>query len=568
MLHRSMWKSFLILSILIILLVYATFGLGIAGVYRVMQNNMRAYLLSTHQQTAANIDAHLQEIESIGLSLGYSPSIQRYLLCEDPVERLHLFSDVRALFSNLYYMDHAISCFSIYDSNGEFLTANGMNYAGITMLDSVSAAGSARYATEYPANNYIGKAYAAYTLTLPVYEQFNSLKTTQQIGSIVLTVETTFIEAQLEAAGLSLSGNGAILLRDAGGKLLASSRPNADSAALEEVCSSTFSAVNWVLTTSSRRGALTGELESIWRITLLTALLIGSLLLFFLWMFSRRFIRPIRDVSRFMHSVSHHPGAQQYASPPQQFEELHAMSGAMNGMIAALDLKKEGMLLQEKRVYEAELAKDQLEILAYRSQINPHFLYNTLECISGMAMMYRADDIADISQRLSNMFRYAVKGDDFVTVEEEIAHMREYAAIIGYRFMGRISIRFDVAPDAMGIMIPRLVLQPILENSVFHGLERKSGQGAITVNVTVEDGMLVMRVSDDGLGIGEDQLAALRMRLNEAASLTEHSEPDRHGIGLWNIARRLYLFYQDAGTLRVLSAPGQGTNVEIRLPIR
>lgn len=566
MLHRSMWKAFLILGCVIILLVYSTFGFGIVSVYKVMQKNMQSYLLSTHQQVSENIAAHLLEIENIGISVSYSPSVQRFLLCDDPVEQLHLFTDVQAVFSNLYYMDHAISCFSIYGKDGRLLAANGLSHAGITMLDAIEPDSNLRYDTEYPANAYIGKSYPAYTLTLPVLERRNDLLSGNQIGTIVLTIEVTFIEKQLLAA--DLSDEGAITLADQNGKVIASSKTEADPALLNEAYSSFFDTPGWTLTTSYRSGMLTKEMESIWRTTLLTAVFIGLLLLFFLWMIYRHFLRPITDVSRFMRSVSAHPSAKQYSSPPKQFDELHAMTNAMNSMIKALDQKTEELLLQEKKVYEAELAKDQLEILAYRSQINPHFLYNTLECISGMAMMHHADEIAKISQSLSNMFRYAIKGSDFVTVEEELAHMQEYATIIHYRFMGRISIHLSVSDDALKIMIPRLVLQPILENSVFHGLERKPGKGDIFVDVTTARDTLVMCVSDNGIGLQEEQLKALQQRLDQAVRLSEESTPDRHGIGLWNIARRLYLFYQEAGTLTVESSPGQGTIVKIHLPIK
>lgn len=567
MFRTSMKKTFIIICCIVALMVSLTFGTYILTVHQVMQESVDSYLEVTHQQVANNIEAYLEEVESIGLSMCYSPSVQHYLLSDDPVERVRLFSDVQAVFSNLYYMDHAITCFSIYDKDGHFLTANGASPAGITIQDQITPVSGPTYATEYPGNSYIGKSYAAYILTLPVLQQVDSTTTKNYIGSIVLTVDTAFIHNQMDL--VSFTHGSMVTLTDSSGRLIASSHVQTEDAAdMSIFTQNQFNNVDWRLTTYYVDGTLTEEMQPIWRTTLLTALCILGALTFFLWMILHRFLQPITHIKQFMEDVSHHPGTQQYDVLPIQFDELRSMIESMNRMLNALEQKKEELLLQEKRTFEAELAKDRLEILAYRSQINPHFLYNTLECISGMAMMYNANEIMEISQSLSNMFRYAIKGKDFVTVEEELQHMREYATIIRYRFMGRIDIQFSVTESALHIMIPRLVLQPLLENSVFHGLEHKMGKGQIIVNVFMQDSTLIMRVQDNGIGMELPQLKEIRYRVDYVAGHLDQDEQDRRGIGLKNIARRLYLFYQHNGRLLFESIPGQGTTVEIQLPAK
>ena len=562
-----MKKTFIIICCIVTLVVILTFGTYILIVHQLMQENMDSYLSVTHQQVANNIDAYLEEVENIGLSMCYSPSVQHYLLSNDPVERIRLFADVQAVFSNLYYMDHAITCFSIYDKDGRFLTANGARASGITIQDQIAPSSGPTYATEYPGNAYIGKSYAAYILTLPVLQQVDDTSTKNYIGSIVLTVDVAFIHNQMNL--VSFTQGSMVTLTDSNGQMIASSQVQAmDTADMSIFTQTQFDNVDWLLTTYYVAGTLTEDMQPIWRTTLLTALFILGALMFFLWMILYRFLRPITHIQQFMEHVSRHPGAQQYDALPIEFEELRSMVESMNRMLNALEQKKEELLLQEKRTFETELAKDRLEILAYRSQINPHFLYNTLECISGMAMMYNANEIMEISQSLSNMFRYAIKGKDFVTVEEELQHMREYATIIRYRFMERIDIQFSVSESALPILIPRLILQPLLENSVFHGLEHKLGKGRIIVNVFLQDSTLIMRVQDDGVGMELPQLKEIRYNLDYVAGHLDQDEQDRRGIGLKNIARRLYLFYQHSGRLLFDSTPGQGTTAEIQLPAR
>lgn len=562
-----MKKTFIIICCIVAFMVVLAFTSYILIVHQVMQENVDSYLSVTHQQVSENIEAYLEEVKNIGLSMCYSPSVQHYLLSDDPVERVRLFSDVQSVFSNLYYMDHAITCFSIYDKEGRFLTANGASPAGITIQDRIDPVSGPTYATEYPGNAYIGKSYAAYILTLPVLQQVDGTATKNYIGSIVLTVDTSFIHKQMDL--VSFTHGSMVTLTDSSGRVIASSQVSSmDAEGMTSFLETGFDSVDWLLTTHYVAGTLTEDMQPIWRTTLLTALLILGVLMFFLWMVLHHFLRPITHIQQFMEDVSHHPGAQQYDVLPIQFDELRSMIESMNRMLNALEQKKEELLLQEKRTFEAELAKDRLEILAYRSQINPHFLYNTLECISGMAMMHNAQEIMEISQSLSNMFRYAIKGKDFVTVEEELQHMREYATIIRYRFMGRIEIQFSVSEPALQITIPRLVLQPLLENSVFHGLEHKMGKGQILVNVFLEDNTLIMRVQDNGVGMELPQLKEIRYRVDYVEGHLDQDEQDQRGIGLKNIARRLYLFYQGKGRLLFESTPGQGTTVEIQLPAR
>jgi len=201
-----------------------------------------------------------------------------------------------------------------------------------------------------------------------------------------------------------------------------------------------------------------------------------------------------------------------------------------------------------KENYEAALVRNQLEILAYRSQINPHFLSNTFECISGIAMSREAPEIVEMSAALSQMFSYAVKEADFVTVAEELAHIEYYALIIGYRFMGRIKINIEVEENAEQCRIPRLILQPVVENAVFHGLEPKIGEGNINMAVVVNGGYLYIRISDNGVG----------------AERIEASKSD--GIGLANIIRRLNIFYGDKAEIKINTALQEGCTVVIKLP--
>ena len=218
----------------------------------------------------------------------------------------------------------------------------------------------------------------------------------------------------------------------------------------------------------------------------------------------------------------------------------------------------------QRDLYETELAKQQMQVLAYRNQINPHFLYNTFECIRAMALYYDADEIAEITMALSRIFRYSIKGNNIVTVEEEMANIREYAKIIFYRFGGRIQVAIEVEEEAKKRNMLKLIIQPVVENSIFHGLEQKLDNGLVTVHARVdENDMLEVEVKDDGCGMEQEQVDQLLYQIKRQSL---HRSSQKDSIGLANICHRLGLFYGDKADFTIESSPGKGTRVIIRIP--
>ena len=159
---------------------------------------------------------------------------------------------------------------------------------------------------------------------------------------------------------------------------------------------------------------------------------------------------------------------------------------------------------------------------------------------------------------LSRVFRYAIKGENVVTVAEEISYIREYARIIEYRFMGKIRVAIQMEEAAADKPIIKLILQPLVENAVFHGLEQTIDGGTVQVKVEHREGQLIFRVADDGCGIGKERLRDIRAGI-EAGEKTG-------GIGMSNIYQRLKLFYGEQMEFRIESEPGEGTKITIRIP--
>ena len=167
------------------------------------------------------------------------------------------------------------------------------------------------------------------------------------------------------------------------------------------------------------------------------------------------------------------------------------------------------------------LSKKQAEYLALQNQINPHFLYNTLEGIRSEAILAGMDSVAEMTEALATFFRYTIsKVDHLVTLEDELANIENYYVIQQYRFGDRLSLSIEYEDDdemeSLVCMIPKLTLQPIVENSIYHGLEEKIGNGHLSIKISKTQQHLLIIVSDDGVGMEQEKLEELNRKMTTA----------------------------------------------------
>lgn len=244
-----------------------------------------------------------------------------------------------------------------------------------------------------------------------------------------------------------------------------------------------------------------------------------------------------------------------------------------NDEIAYIDDKFNDMVAQLNDVitqnYIQNIEKKEAELRALRFQINPHFLYNTLELINSMASVYDCDDIALVSQKLGQMFRYNISNidSDFATLYEEIEHIKNYYVIEKIRFEDNIKVIFDVPDELMEYEIPRFILQPIVENAFKYGFRNNKLQGEIIISAKTLGKHLYIVVEDNGEGIERERLEYIRRYLNDQTiNMNHYLSEGRRGIGLYNVNSRIKLCYGDDYGLQIESQKGKGTRVIMRIP--
>ena len=219
-----------------------------------------------------------------------------------------------------------------------------------------------------------------------------------------------------------------------------------------------------------------------------------------------------------------------------------------------------------------QLSTKQAEFLALQNQINPHFLYNTLDSIRGDALAAGAQSIADITEALSTFFRYTItETRNLVTIGEELENVHNYFVIQQYRFGDKLTMDVDIKDnrdEILRMQCPKLFLQPIIENAIFHGLERRKDDGLLTISIEQADEDLHVDISDNGAGIPAEQLIALNKSLSRVSvgAIMEEPNGKKGGIALKNVCRRIKLLFGERYGIHISSIVGIGTKVEVVLP--
>ncbi|MCS7463989.1 sensor histidine kinase [Paenibacillus doosanensis] len=273
-------------------------------------------------------------------------------------------------------------------------------------------------------------------------------------------------------------------------------------------------------------------------------------------LFSRRLLQPIHNLIKAMKIVDS-GSLDQMLADEQRKDEIGKLIQSYNVMIARLKESRE----KERRA--GELQK-QAEMGMLQAQINPHFLYNTLNTMHSIAELHRFEPISVMARSLSGMYRYNLKSKDRVTVRMELEQINNYIRIQQIRFVDKFDVKYEIDEAIADYRMLKFLLQPIVENSFHHGLEPKGGKGTLVLSVRKQGHTLHIKIQDDGVGMSERRLEELNRSLRQADG-AEPSQGNRH-IGLSNVSARIKNFYGEDYWLRITSRLHEGTCVEMLIP--
>lgn len=318
-----------------------------------------------------------------------------------------------------------------------------------------------------------------------------------------------------------------------------------------------------VITAMDRRGLKKESLIAIFFLVL-TAIAALLFIIFLMRLILQRIIEPLEQLSEYINHIRGITLTEQIRMPALEgCKEIILLNTSFHNMLVEQARLSSQLQQATIQLYETQLRQKQAELEFLRSQINPHFLYNTLETIQGIATEKHVPEIAAAAGALGKLFRYNIYGNDFVSLEKELEITRAYLTIQKMRFVDRLHILMNIRDDTRDTLVMRLLLQPIVENAVYHGLETKTDGGTLYIGTRLENNDLIISIYDDGIGIDTEALESLRSSLAEA---TEQPVSGRSHIGILNVQNRIRLHYGSTYGIELQSAPGNGTQVTIRIP--
>lgn len=286
--------------------------------------------------------------------------------------------------------------------------------------------------------------------------------------------------------------------------------------------------------------------------------IIGILLLLMIIIFILAYVASVRSYSPLNEIISFLDNSQPPADSIEE-EDKNELMYIINSIQTHINDKTKMAEILEERM--KLLRKSQYDML--QTQINPHFLYNTLETINWMAynMSNSENPVSKSLINLASFFRNALTSGYFVSIENEIKYTKEYVNILALRYGDLFDIEWDIDESILSYTIIKICLQPIIENAVYHGIKQKNDKGLIKIKGLCDDNNIILIVSDDGIGIEKDALDELNKTLSETSFTNEKSH-----IGLSNVNQRIKIIFGDSYGIHVESTVGVGTDVYVTIP--
>jgi two-component system sensor histidine kinase YesM len=310
---------------------------------------------------------------------------------------------------------------------------------------------------------------------------------------------------------------------------------------------------SWRLISLVPQKAIMFEANSIQIFIAMIGLVLLLLAVFLSNRISKSITRPLMQLMKAIKEIE--KGNFDFKSNVNTGDEIKALNDVIHSMV--FNIKE--LLVRNK---EEEQAKRKAELTALQAQINPHFLYNTLESLNWYAVRKKEPEISEVITNLGKFFRISLsKGSPFITIEQEIEHAKSYLSIQKFRNAVRFDASIRMEEVSKERYTPKLILQPIIENALIHGLRNKETAGRLAIRIEQEENAVLFIVADDGLGIKADKLAEIRDTLTRTKSTGTGS------YGLKNVNDRIRLFFGTSYGINIESPANGGTEVRIRIPI-
>lgn len=322
----------------------------------------------------------------------------------------------------------------------------------------------------------------------------------------------------------------------------------------------------WSVVGNVYPSAYSREVQAATNVMIMIAFIMSSYLCLTGCLIYKGIASPIELIIHFMNNYGNYYNKQRLSITGTN--EIAQISISVNAMLDNLQKMTRKIVNTQERLYDTELLKKQAELTALQIQMNPHFLYNTLDCIKGIALVRKVSEIAEIANSMSKILKYSIKSEDVVFVKQEISSIKDYLKIIQIRHQNRFEINVNVEDSINDFQIPKMILQPIVENAIFYGLERSSKSGILWIEGRRDENTLRFVVENTGVSITNEKVEELMRAFENSINADKGVMfSQKSSIGLMNINKRIKLLYGESFGISINRRIEGGTKVTVKVPV-
>ncbi|WP_239551345.1 cache domain-containing sensor histidine kinase [Paenibacillus elgii] len=571
--NKKITRSFMtVLSLLLILLSVFTYRVSSAILIDKAIENTEQNLRLVSEKLEIILD-NSENYSKIAIT---NNSVQRYLSApptSDPLENYNRSVEVSNALADIVDSKTFVDGMLIYDRNGHLYDSGGLKNVRNVNDEYVRAFSGSTYGPVWKdtaKSNYEKEGGAHPVVSL--LQKFNTAKDGSPLGVIQLSIDERYIADQY--AHINIGHSGEIFIVNKQGTIASHSDKSRLYASIGQepyyswvigheggrtfslngednlVVARTYPRLNWIIVGIVPIKEITRDNQILMEKTFYLSLIFVVSAIILTILIARSITRPLNQIKKTVKSVQE--GNLDVWLELKERDEIGALAREFNKMVVRTKTLMENMVEEQKKKKEYELA-------VMQSQINPHFLYNTLESICALADLKRNADIVNIVNQLALFYRGVLsKGSHIISMEDEIIITQTYLEILKVRYGDRLDSRFEIDDNVYKYSTIKLLLQPIVENSINHGLRNKRGKGLIRIQAYVLDGKVRIEVSDNGTGITPQRLRQI-LKPNPGHYRTK-------SFGLKSTDERIKLYFGSEYGLEIDSVPGEGTTVRMTLP--
>jgi two-component system, sensor histidine kinase YesM len=554
--------------------------------YSIMRQKTKVYTLNTINQVGEILVSNLRDTKKAAMTVSYSSAVQDYLNSKNVQKKMNLHAYLNDIMKYTATSNESISEIVIIDCEGH-LTSMVSSY-DYWIYDEYKKNMQAKEKGELkPFYSLLTKDYYAYFI--PFYNISFNADPYKSGGTCIIVCKTSYLQNTIDK--IAMPGNSFFVILDNDNKIVASNKEQMNGSRFKfdvlnkdnntedtfeylynDVKSivqyKTVEETKWKIVSIVPVSGMINDITPIMIFGICMGIAMALILLVIGVLFINSITRPISRIIEFLGEVGEKNLKHRLKiNEVNQANEVGQITIYINGMMDKIEDMTSSIINTQANLYEMEIEKKHAELNALQNQINPHFLYNTLECMRSIGLAYHSAEIVKISTAMADIFRYSIKGAEFVRVEEEMVCVSNYLEIMSIRSGGKYLVYTKVDSEVKKLIILKMILQPVVENAIYHGLEHKLEKGKLLITGYIKDEDTVcFEISDDGKGMSEKELEKLVFSLKSCINSNIEKSTEKRSIGLININRRIKLLYGEKYGIIVKSRKEVGTSVILSLP--